>query len=254
MLNKSKEEELTKTIVDNKQILEDLNSTYRRELEARTKEINDLLPGATSAGLASAFADRKKAIEENKGRWANLTILSSVLLVLFGFVSLFPSESKFGLESSVAGRSIVIAGLILLEEFARRNFNIISRLAESYAYKEALAKSYTGYKKQMEQVSMPSDDPHADIKGDSVLVKTFLDKLQDEPGKHVFDKEKQTIGAGMLMDRMMPQPSENGTDASMKELCRGTLLAKISWPIVVIVAILATAGCIIAYLLKSQIA
>lgn len=241
-LNKKASEELSR-----------LNEKYLAEFESRTKEIESLLPGATSAGLASAFADRKNDIQKNKNWWIALLIVSAFLLVCFGVFSLTPWGSKIGVASSLSGRVVIVAGLILLEEFARRNFNIISRLAESYAYKEALAKSYFGYKKQMEEIPMPSDNGAEKIMGHSVLMRTFLGKLDDEPGKHVFDKEKQIIGPGAIIDKFSPNNKNSATGEALQELSRGNLLTKISWPIVAVVAILSIAGCILAYLLKGNL-
>ena len=246
----SKDSELKRIIADNTALLKALNDKYSDEFKKRVAEIESLLPGATSAGLASAFAERKQAIEKNKIWWAVLLIISAVALIIFGIFSLTPWGSSMGVASSIPGRTVIIAGLILLEEFARRNFNIISRLAESYAYKEALAKSYFGYKKQMEEISMPSTNVDADVKGHSVLMKTFLDKLEDEPGKHVFDKEKQLIGIGGAIEQLSPNNPDGAAGKAVDELSKGRLLTKINWPIVAIVAILAIAGCVIAYLLK----
>ena len=211
------------------------------------------MPGATSAGLASAFADRKQDIQKNQKWWAWLLIGSAIALVGFGVFSLTPWGSEIGIASSFAGRIVIIAGLILLEEFARRNFNIISRLAESYAYKEALAKSYFGYKKQMEEIPMPAGKEGEKIMGHSALMKAFLEKLEDEPGKHVFDREKQIIGPGAIIDKLSPNNKAGATGEALQELSRGNLLTKISWPIVAVVAILAITACVIAYLLKNQL-
>ena len=252
-LYKSRELELNKLLDTRSKELVALNEKYIQEFETRTKEIETLLPGATSAGLASAFADRKQDIQKNQKWWAWLLIGSAIALVGFGVFSLTPWGSEIGIASSFAGRIVIIAGLILLEEFARRNFNIISRLAESYAYKEALAKSYFGYKKQMEEIPMPAGKEGEKIMGHSALMKAFLEKLEDEPGKHVFDREKQIIGPGAIIDKLSPNNKAGATGEALQELSRGNLLTKISWPIVAVVAILAITACVIAYLLKNQL-
>ena len=245
--------ELSNLSQKKQQELSELNKKYLSEFESRTKEIESLLPGATSVGLASAFADRKNDIQKNKNWWITLLIVSILLLVCFGVFSFTPWGNKIGMASSLPGRVIIVAGLILLEEFARRNFNIISRLAESYAYKEALAKSYFGYKKQMEEIPMPSRNETEKNMGHSVLMETFLGKLDDEPGKHVFDKEKQIIGPGAIIDKISPNNKNSATGEALQELSKGNLLTKISWPIVAVVAILSIAVCVLAYLLRGKL-
>ncbi len=236
------------------QELSSLNQKYLHEFETRKIEIESLLPGATAAGLAKAFHDRKIDVEKNKKWWVLLLIISVIGLISLGVLSLSPWGTQLGITSSFTARTLIVAGFILLEEFARRNFNIVSRLSELYAYKEALAKSYIGYKQQMESIPMPSNEENGVVMGHSVLMKAFLDKLEDEPSKHVFDKEKHVIGIGALMDKLSPNNPDGSAGKAVEELSKGNILMKISWPIVAVVGILAAAGCIIVYLVKEHLA
>ena len=252
-LNSNKEKKLEELYEKYETDLSELNKRYVEEFEKRTAEIEELLPGATSAGLASAFLQRKEAVEKNKKWWALLLLTSVAFLIIFGFLSMTNWFNSAGVVSSFPSRVIIIAGLILLEEFARRNFNIISRLAESYAYKETLAKSYLGYKKQMADTEMPSQDSNSNkAKGHSVLMRIFLDKLEDEPGKNVFDKEKHYIGPGAIMDNIAPG-NNAPTNKVATELSKGSFLAKISWQIVVIVGIISVSACVVAFFLRDVI-
>lgn len=252
-LNSNKEKKLEELYEKYETDLSELNKRYVEEFEKRTAEIEGLLPGATSAGLASAFLQRKEAVEKNKKWWALLLLTSVAFLIIFGFLSMTNWFNSAGVVSSFPSRIIIIAGLILLEEFARRNFNIISRLAESYAYKETLAKSYLGYKKQMADTEMPSQDSNSNkAKGHSVLMRIFLDKLEDEPGKNVFDKEKYYIGPGAIMDNIAPG-NNVPINKVATELSKGSFLTKISWQIVVIVGIISVSACIVAFFLRDVI-
>ena len=259
LLHKTKEENLKRVIEENSQKLTELNKKYQTEFTERTKEINSLLPGATSAGLASAFLKRRYRFALTKIGWGILLFIGVLALITFGALSI---SSKFadlyglsinGSMNTFYGRAIIFAALLLFEEFARRNFNIVSRLEESYAYKEVLARSYLGYKEQMSNVNLPSDNKEIPITGVSVLVKTFLENLADEPGKHVFDKEKHEIGPGAVIDRISPNSPDSASGKAIEVISQGNLLTKISWQIVAVVAILAIAGCIIAYLLRGQL-
>ena len=209
-LSSDKEKELTTLNEKYIKLFADLDKTYTEEFDKRTKEIERLLPGATGAGLASAFAKRKRGYFIAKIVWGILLGVSIFLIVIFGALLLFPNIlSIIGITmnnipggENFYGRLVIIAGLILFEEFSRRNFNVSSRLEEAYAYKEALAMSYLGYKQQMQDTTMPYDKQN--IMGHSVLTKMLLDKLEDEPGKNVFDKEKHYIGPGAIIDSINP--------------------------------------------------
>ena len=249
-LNSDEEKKLEDLYKKYAKDLSELNEKYIEEYDKRTKEIESLLPGATSAGLASAFLQRKEAIEKNKKWWALLLLASVGLLITFGFISMANWFNTGGVISSFPSRVIIVAGLILLEEFARRNFNVIFRLAEAYAYKEALAMSYLGYKKQMADTIMPQQNNNT--QGHSVLMRIFLDKLEDEPGKNVFDKEKHYLGPGAIMDSIAPGNNASPNKVAT-ELSKGSFLTKISWQVVVIVGIIGISACVIAFFLRNVI-
>ena len=147
--------------------------------------------------------------------------MSALGLVAFGVISLFFNET-FGLTTSLSARFVVVGGLVVLEEFSRRNFNVSSRLAEAYAYKEALAKSYTGYKSELQDINMPIKSGEGGPSS-SVLVKTFLDKLADEPGKRVFDRERTALGLTGFLDHVKAFPVVQPQSDSTDETSQGNL-------------------------------
>jgi len=250
-LSKKESEELSK-----------LNEKYLAEFEARTKEIETLLPGATSAGLASAFAKRRNREFLAKVFWLALMILSVALILVFGLMVLFPNFlSAVGITvntipggTTLYGRMIILAGLILLEEFSRRNFNISSRLEEAYGYKEVIARSYLGYKKQMENIAWPKNTKEdQDNTSTSVLVSVFMKQLADDPSKTVFDKEHHELGIGALFDIGANAKKTLNEDA-IRALAEGKPLARVNWQVVVIVGIVAVVACFIAYMFRGLFA
>ncbi len=177
--------------------------------------------------------------------------VSALGLVAFGVISLFFND-KLGLTSSLSARFVVVGGLVVLEEFSRRNFNVSSRLAEAYAYKEALAKSYTGYKTELQDINMPIKSGEGGPSS-SVLVKTFLDKLADEPGKRVFDRERTALGLTGFLDHVKEFPVIHPQSDSTDETSQGNPLRtdkydlpswgvfrKVSWPVVSLFGIVST--------------
>ena len=240
--------EFSETNSTNAEKLSSLYEENETKLNELSTKINDLLPGATSVALATAFDERKQAVEKYKWVWA---VLSAVAIVGFGcwFLS---KPTHPDAPSSLPIRLVIIAGLVMVEEFARRNFNVATRLAESYAYKEAISKSYLGFKKEMTDINMPEKEPGADTPCVSVLVKTFLDKLGDEPGKKVFDKERRALGVIQAITQMNSVDT-SATDPAEKAKIMATAVSaftRISWPLVALVSVLAVAGCAVAYILS----
>ena len=221
--------------------------TRIKDLEQR---INMLLPGATSLSLSSSFMMRKEAVERNKGWWVALLVLSASAIVVFGLWSLSRITANQSL-SALPNRIIIVAGLVIIEEFARRNYNVCSRLAEAYAYKEAIAKSYVGFKKELAEIDLPSRTEGEIVKSISVLAETFLQKLGDEPGKKVFDKERPALGVVQAISKICGQ-EELVTDKTQVVATATRFISKISWPLVVLVSVLAIAGCVVVWLLSQK--
>lgn len=239
----------------------ELFATKEKKANELLTQIENLLPGATSSELASAFAKRRKSKLIAKFIWGLLMGLSIALILCFGLMLLFPNMlSCWGIVmnsipggTNLYGRMIILAGLVLLEEFSRRNFNISSRLEEAYAYKEVISRSYLGYKKQMEDIPWPNktkEDPNNT--STSVLVSVFMNQLADDPSKNVFDKERHELGIGALFD-LGTKAKNPLPDDAMKSLAEGKPLSKINWQTVVIVGIVAVAACFIACLFKGQL-
>lgn len=243
---------------ESKETLGDLNSVNQSRFdslyttsEKRIKEledyINKLLPGATSLSLSSAFESRKTAVEKNKWWWATLLIVSALSIVGFGMWSLHTISTTQTL-SAVPIRIVIIAGLVIIEEFARRNYNVSSRLAEAYAYKEAIAQSYVGFKKELVDIDLPPRRAEDSVKSIAVLADTFLQKIGDEPGKKVFDKERPALGVVQAISRISGQDEPTTESKAQIVATATTFLSRVSWPIVALVTVLAVAGCIITWL------
>lgn len=254
VFNESKET-LNNLNSENQSRFDKLYTTSERRIKELEDYINKLLPGATSLSLSSAFENRKTAVEKNKWWWATLLIASAGGIVYFGWWSLsemmdhMASTPAVGLPlSTIPIRIMIIAGLVIIEEFARRNYNVSSRLAEAYAYKEAIAQSYVGFKKEFSDIDLPPRGEGESVKSIAVLADTFLQKIGDEPGKKVFDKEKPALGVVQAISKMSGQEESTSENKAQIVATATTFLSKVSWPIVVLVTVLSITGCVITWL------
>ena len=135
-------------------------------------KIESLLPGATSAGLAKAYEVQRRnfssPIKTN-------TILFYVYVGLIPVVALLTSIESFTLlppsmeithpenfleiMKTMLIKLPFIAPLVWLALFASTRRSQYERLQQEYAHKEALAKSYHGYKKQLEALQSSDVEP-----------------------------------------------------------------------------------------------
>ena len=245
----SEKEVISKGLIDTieknfntkKDELEEIITNSKATIEDQQSRIEALIPGATSARLASAFKERKDDVAEGGVGWIVLMVISALGLVVAGVISWMRPEDGF--LASLPARAIVVVGLLLIEEFSRRNYNIKRRLSEAYGYKEVLSRSFHGYKEAMTGISLPKDSQGVSCKADEKLVAVFLNALADEPGKNIFDKEKSVTFSEKLAEKLVEvKPDDNSL---IGQLIKGNALSKITWPIVAIFAIIAISVCLV---------
>lgn len=184
------EEALTK---DNKKLLaqklEEIN-TYEAEQQKHNKnlfeQIESLLPHATSAGLAKAYETERNKFKLPIKIWNGVFIGSLGIMFYISYSSL---ENLTGLEDigmHILQSLPIIAPLIWLAIFAsiRRSEN--QRLEQEYAHKEALAKSYSSYKKQIDGLKQE----------DQVLLVKLLNSAIETISKNASDTLDKKHGDG----------------------------------------------------------
>lgn len=145
--------------------------------EALNEQIESLLPGATSAGLATAYKELKDSFNKPIKNANTLFFVSIGLLV---FASVVLAIKNIGGEHWIEfvefyNWDTVLKGLVYkipfyapvlwLAFFATKRRSEYQRLQQEYAHKESLAKSYDNYKKQIELL----DDDDKSMQGQFIM-------------------------------------------------------------------------------------
>ena len=150
------------------------------ELEAlantRLKTIESLLPGATSAGLASAFGQRRGHYKWPQRIWQGVFILS--VLALLGLAYEFPAMAKDvplsweRLGASLVYRLPFALPLIWLAFHSSHKAALAQRVEEDYAFKETVSRSFEGYRREMAQLDgkVDPDSPLARLCADTLAI------------------------------------------------------------------------------------
>lgn len=131
-------------------------------LETDQERIDYLLPQAASAGLASAFARRVDELKGPKRWWAIGFILGIFAL---GYLGIDITTKILAMKAADAEvwvkllyRLPVLLPAIWFTWFSARRYSYAERIQEDYAHKEASARAFEGYKKQMKEVGLEGDD------------------------------------------------------------------------------------------------
>ncbi|WP_375276698.1 hypothetical protein [Alteromonas australica] len=147
---------------------EDLDR-FKMKQEERYKALNsqieELLPGATSAGLAASYRAMRKSFTKPIKQYSYLFYISVFVLSLTAFLSTVDSfwtevalirfidvTDYKNFLSNLAHKLPIILPVLWLAIFASKRRSEALRLQQEYSHKESLAKSYQNFKKQVDEL------------------------------------------------------------------------------------------------------
>lgn len=156
-----------KSVVDD--LVTDLNGDVgtQKELIAEFVRKRDLveetLQGASKIGLAKSFKDRRESLERAQLIWACVFVAGLILLFVGAMVSLGNVLAPTPIQGTSTASAVpllervftyvthvlILSPGIWLTWFAARKHGQLSRLTEDYAFKEASALSFVGYRSEM---------------------------------------------------------------------------------------------------------
>lgn len=118
------------------------------KFEANKQRVDDLLGDASRTGLAASFKKRKDELLLPLAIWGLAFVISIWLLYSVGAELVLPSLRDADWTQALI-RMPLTAPFIWAGWFAARQYGYTIRLREDYAFKEAAALSFEGYKREM---------------------------------------------------------------------------------------------------------
>ncbi|WP_201536550.1 hypothetical protein [Psychrobacter immobilis] len=196
-------------INERKNNLDSLITTQTDQYKVIKSNIESLLPGATSAGLASAYHELSISFNEPIEKYSKYFTVSLFLLLLVSGSLTIHSLLLTDFSSNADGRNFfndigvfllqrlpIVLPIIWFAIFASKRRSEAERLKQEYAHKEALAKSYQSFKLQIEELDSENKEPllekllAAAIETISMNASNTLDKKHGDnaPLIGIFDK------------------------------------------------------------------
>lgn len=161
---------------------------------AQLERIDSLLPGATSAGLAHAFNERRQTFLKPHNRWQIVfvgSVLAIVALAASGLMRFYQADHIPTYDELVRlwlVRLPIAGALVWLALHASREAALAKRLEEDYGYKAAISSCFEGFRKQMSEIAKG-------VEPDSPLGKLCADTLKTiaSPPGRIYDKHKLIV-------------------------------------------------------------
>jgi hypothetical protein len=166
-----------------------------KDLDSLIERTDALLPGVTSASLASAFGQHKKRFTFPKISWIGVFLLCMGGLVYVAYPSFSAALSDKLSDKTWTDvfrgfvmRLPIVIPLVWLAIYAGRNYMLSIRLEEDYAYKEAISMSFEGYKREMEKIA--AGQPAGPNNPITTLCVNVLKAIAERPGRIYEGKHK----------------------------------------------------------------
>lgn len=190
-----------------------------QELQRLVEKVEGLLPGATSAGLASSFNKQRSRFEGPQRQWLLTFVICIGVLVLLALPSFLSAIGWWShptdLSWTSAWRSLIlrlpiVAPVVWLAIYAGRNYMMSLRMEEDYAYKEAISTAFEGYKREMEKITADENQNPTPL---TILCTNILRAIAERPGRIYEGKQRDINLIGEIQGL-----AENGAELSKKRL------------------------------------
>lgn len=186
--------EISSAIKSSSDNSKDVRSYWENEHHLLKTQIESLLPGALSAGLSSAYKDKKdNEIEamkiSNIGFNKSIKGLIAVSLIPFA-VSIYMLLDGTILEDLILKLPRLVSSILPLyipimwmAYSSSKKVNLSKRLIEEYSHKEALSKTFEGLSEQINNIK----ESHSRDELRAKLLYNLLEVSAENPGKLISD-------------------------------------------------------------------
>ena len=147
-------------LVDRSSELQTKVAEYEKSLTALQGEfstmkdkVESLLPGATSVGLASAFATQRKHYADEREKWGKIMGVGlaflTITVIVVGMYLPSASDDWSAILRHICQRFPYLVAPLWISGYAGHQHMLATRMEEEYASKETISKSFEGYKREM---------------------------------------------------------------------------------------------------------
>lgn len=129
-----------------------------KKYETQFKEIEAMLPGAASVGLAKAYQEQKESYRKPLNRWSWVFVSTLIVMTAFSAFVIYEQFQNSPIKSLNEALTALFRYLpfyvptIWLVAYASKQQSQVKRLQQEYAFKETNAKSFQGHKEQIEKL------------------------------------------------------------------------------------------------------
>lgn len=189
-LSKTINDTVEKAIKDTNDKLTNFMDTQNNKYDNLFNKIENLLPSALTAGLASAYGEKRKNEEEslkNYNKKFIYSIITAIIVACIPFYLTYEILQTTSLEETISYIPKLMTFLIpvylpiiWLAVHFNKQIKLSKRLIEEYTHKEVLNKTFEGLAKQIDQLDISSEN-YDELR--SKLLYNIIEMSSHNPGQ-----------------------------------------------------------------------
>ncbi len=183
-----KQKKNTKELTDEIQKQHDTDKKIIAEKQekytALFQKIEELLPGATSAGLASSYREAHEK-KSTKGYWCGF--IGSLIVLVGGYYIYFIHNSPEIKWVHIITRTIVGMPLIWIAWYCQRTISQTNRIKEEYHHKQRVMSVFNGFSKQIDELT--KDNPEENKAKKLELISVIINAIKQNPSEKIDPSE-----------------------------------------------------------------
>lgn len=189
-LSKTIDDTVEKAAKDTNDKLANFMDTQKNKYENLFSKIENLLPSALTAGLASAYGEKRKNEEEslkNSNKKFIYSIIIAILVACIPFYLAYEILQTNSLDETISYIPKLMTFLIpvylpviWLAVHFNKQIKLSKRLIEEYTHKEVLNKTFEGLAKQIDQLDISSEN-YNELR--SKLLYNIIEMSSHNPGQ-----------------------------------------------------------------------
>lgn len=197
--------------LDNRQNqLDEYDKKQKEAIQVWKDEIENLLKDATNASLASSYEKSKESYTKAIYGWNATFIISMISIVgiaIWGFAEV---ADKLSEPLAILGTTLVrlpfYIPLAWLAIFSTQRRNESKRLQEEYKHKETFARSFLGYKTQIDK--MQDNTAQDSVNLAKKLMENLVEMTSQNPNDTLKKHKTESIFMIEILEKLAKAPSE----------------------------------------------
>ena len=143
---------LKQELAELKAALAEQARTQEQAFETRYQQIEDLLPGAATVGMAAAYREQKNANRGPLWIWSAVFVLTMAVMIWYTIAHFEPSATIGGAFMRLLSHLPILAFSVWLGVFAGKKVSQYFRVQQEFGHKESMSKSYVGFSREVEKL------------------------------------------------------------------------------------------------------